>query len=207
MLASRRADSAAADLAEGYPRARIRDFRADLTEDSLLEEWIACVRASLDRLDVLVHSAGTISLGDVESMGVEDLDRLYRLNLRVPVRLTQALLPLLRAARGQIVFINSTAADKPGELNAHYAAMKAALRVFADAVRDHVNRDGIRVMSVYPGRTATAMQAEVLRREGRGYDSRKLLQPSEVAAVIMRALLTPASVEVTEIRVRPVQKL
>src|SRR5688572_14909891 len=60
-------------------------------------------------LDVLVHSAGIVALGPVRTMPVAELDRQYRVNVRAPFVLTQALLPLLEASRGQIVFVNSSA--------------------------------------------------------------------------------------------------
>jgi NAD(P)-dependent dehydrogenase (short-subunit alcohol dehydrogenase family) len=51
----------------------------------------------------------TVQLGPVGSTSIDDLDRQYRLNLRAPYLLTQCLLPLLTAAKGQVVFVNSQA--------------------------------------------------------------------------------------------------
>ena len=58
-----------------------------------------------------------------------------------------------------------------------YSASKHALRAVADGLRDEVNKKGVRVMTVFPGRTATPMQEEVHRYEGRDYDPERFLQP------------------------------
>jgi len=69
-----------------------------------------------------------------------------------------------------------------------------------------VNRFGIRVMSVYPGRMATPMQEAVHRFEGHPYEPGALLQPSDVADAIVAALDLPRSAEVTDIMLRPMKK-
>jgi NADP-dependent 3-hydroxy acid dehydrogenase YdfG len=67
-----------------------------------------------------------------------------------------------------------------------------------------VNRDGIRVLSVFPGRTATPPTQERLHAlEGRPYRPESLLQPEDVAAVVVHALCLPRTAEVTEIKIRP----
>jgi NADP-dependent 3-hydroxy acid dehydrogenase YdfG len=65
-----------------------------------------------------------------------------------------------------------------------------------------VNARGVRVLSVYLGRTASEMQRGVYEREGRPYVPEKLLQPAEVATMIVTALLLPRTAEVTDLHVR-----
>jgi NADP-dependent 3-hydroxy acid dehydrogenase YdfG len=78
--------------------------------------------------------------------------------------------------------------------------------MLADRLRDEVNPGGIRVLSVYPGRTATPMQAAIYRQEGRPYLPEHLLQPEDVAAVVLHALAMPPGAEVTDISIRPMHK-
>jgi NADP-dependent 3-hydroxy acid dehydrogenase YdfG len=139
----------------------------------------------------------------VETAPVEDLDRLYQVNLRGPYLLTQAVLGLLKAHRGQVVFLNSTVGLEARGQVAQYAASKHSLRALADSLRDEVNGDGIRVLSLYLGRTATPMQAQVFKNENRDYRPELLLQPEDVATVLINALTLPRTAEVTEIRMRP----
>jgi NADP-dependent 3-hydroxy acid dehydrogenase YdfG len=189
------------------PRAaRVVVHQADLASDEGLRGLVARVGTELGRLDVLVHAAGTMHLGDVESPGGGDHDEQYRVNLRAPFLLTKAFLPMLRDSGGQVVFVNSTAGLAGSADNALYAATKHALRALAGSIRDHVNQYGIRVLSVFPGRTATPMQEAVYRFEGRHYEAADLLQPGDVAGVIVAALASPRTAEVTDVVVRPMKK-
>ena len=154
-------------------------------------------------LDLLVHCAGRIELGRVEAIAEEALERQLRVNLQAPFRLTRPLLPLLRDRRGLVVFINSTAALGAGAEAGPYAASKAALRALADSLRAEVNEDGIRVLSLFLGRTATPMQQAVCEHEGRDYRPERLIQPDDVASLVLAAARLPETTEVTEIRMRP----
>jgi len=79
------------------------------------------------------------------------------------------------------------------------------LRAVADGLREEVDRQGVRVLTVFPGRTATAMQEEVHRFEGRAYDPERFLRPGDVAAMVLNALALPRTAEVTDIHVRPMR--
>jgi NAD(P)-dependent dehydrogenase (short-subunit alcohol dehydrogenase family) len=150
-----------------------------------------------------VHSAGALHWGPVETSPVEELDRQLLVNVRAPYLLTQLLLPLLRAACGQIVFLNSNAVRKPAAGMAAYAASKHALLGVADSLREEVAADGVRVVSVFPGRTATPMQRELRRLEEQPYDPSGLLQPEDVTALVLEALSLPPWAEVTDLYLRP----
>jgi NADP-dependent 3-hydroxy acid dehydrogenase YdfG len=181
-------------------------FVADLMRDSDVKSTIAMVEGELGRLDVLVHSAGTIVHGPQESLSVEYLDQQYWANVRGPYLLTQGLLPLLKAAAGQIVFINSTMGLETRANVGQFAATQHAFKALADSLRAEVNAAGVRVLSVYPGRTATPRQAELFRAEGRPYDPKLLLQPEDVADIVLAAITLPRTAEVTDIRIRPMIK-
>src|SRR5262245_658578 len=175
---------------------------ADLESDDGI---FAVARAALggESVDVLIHSAGTIALGSLESVSVADLDRDYRVNLRAPFELTRLLIPALRDVGGQVVFVNSSAARRPGASNVAYAATKAGLRALADGVRQDVNRHGVRVLTVYVGRAATPMQKAVHEHEGRPYRPESLLRVEDVAEVVVASLSLPRSGEITDVAVRP----
>ena len=63
-----------------------------------------------------------------------------------------------------------------------------------------------RVLSVFPGRTASRMQAEVHAAEGRDYHPERLLQPEDVAATVLASLALPATAEITDLHIRPALK-
>jgi NADP-dependent 3-hydroxy acid dehydrogenase YdfG len=186
---------------------RVQCYQADLQVDKDIHELMVRLREDFDRIDVLVHSAGVISLGRLEAAPVEELDWHYRINVRAPYALTQALLPMLKSCHGQIVFINSRAGLTAMANESHYAATKHALKALADSLRAEVNADGVRVLSVFLGRTASPMQAAIHEREGKAYHPERLTQPEDVVAVVINALSLPRTVEITDVRIRPLQKI
>lgn len=175
----------------------------DLIDDDQVRALAEAVDSELGRLDVLIHSAGVHSTGTIDSAAVDDLDWQYRSNVRAPYLLTQLLIPMLRSSEGDVVFLNSSAGKLARAAVGQYAATKHALKAMADSLRQEVNESGVRVLSLYPGRTATPLQEAIHRAEGLDYRSDRLLQPEDVASVVLAALELPRTAEVTEISVRP----
>jgi NADP-dependent 3-hydroxy acid dehydrogenase YdfG len=181
-------------------------YPTDLTCDASVRETIARLGCDVGAVDILVLSAGVFAMDTHELAPIADLDRQYRTNVRGPYLLIQGLLPLLRACRGQVVFVNSTVGLEARAGVGQYAATQHALRAVADALRAEVNADGVRVLNVYLGRTATARQARIFQQEGRPYAPELLIQPDDVADMIVSTLRLPRTVEVTSIRMRPLVK-
>ncbi len=184
----------------------IRCYRADLLVDEEIRDLANGLRSEVGRVDILVHSAGAIALGTIEKTPVDHLDWQYRTNVRAPYLLTQSLLPMIRASRGQIVFVNSSITQAPRANVGAYAATKCALKALAESLRDEVNADEVRVVSIYPGRTAGPLQAELHRIQEQPYNPELLLQPEDIAVVICQTLALPRTAEATDIHIRPFRK-
>ncbi|MGZ9165518.1 MAG: SDR family oxidoreductase [Anaerolineales bacterium] len=179
-------------------------YQADLSLDNDLRTLTRKIQRKFKKIDVLVHSAGVISLGRIEDASIKDLDKHFAINVRAPYYLTQRLLPLLKQSHGQIIFINSSVALRTaGEKVSQYTITKYALRALADSLRAEINRYGIRVITIYPGQTATEMQKRVQKLKGRSYEPDNLLQTTEIASVVLHALTQPKTAEVTDISIRP----
>lgn len=175
---------------------------ADLTDDSQLAWVVSRVLAKSSVLHILVHSAGTCTLDAVVATKTEDLDRNWAINLRAPYLLTRDLLPFVMATAGQVVFINSGAGLNANGMWGAYAVSKHGLKALADSLRQEVRGQKVRVLSVYPGRTASPMQAAVKAREGDSYQPERLIQPSDVSRMVCQALALPRTAQVIDINVR-----
>src|SRR5688572_6285594 len=175
--------------------------RCDLEVDEDLRGAGKQVRRAVGRgVDILVHCAGVYYQGPFGRSTVEELDHQYRVNLRAPYLLTLALVDQVR----QVVFVNSTTGLQARPGVAGYAATKHGLRAVADVLRQELGPRGVRVISVYPGKVATDMQRRRHEIEGKVYEPEKLVQPADVAAVVVNALGLPATAEVSDVQVRPV---
>jgi short-subunit dehydrogenase len=182
--------------------SKVAIYQADLTIDENVRELKKRLEHDFRSIEVLIHSAGVISIGAMERAPVEEFDRQYQINLRVPYLLTQSLLPMLRTGQGQIVFINSLVGLYAKAASGQYSATKHALRALADSLREEVNPDGLRVLSIFLGRTASPMQAAVHRIEGRAYKPELLVRPEDVADLVSSALSLARTAEVTDITIR-----
>jgi NAD(P)-dependent dehydrogenase (short-subunit alcohol dehydrogenase family) len=193
-------------VAAAQKYSRVTGFQTDLTSEEELKTLVVGME-EIGRLDIIVHCAGIMHQGLMEHAPIQDLDIQYSTNVRAPYLLTQRLLPLLTAACGQIVFVNSSVglAAKRADLG-QYAATKHALKALAESLREEVNPKGVRVLSVFLGRTATPMQEAVFRAEGIAYCPERLLQPEDVASVVVHALMLPQTAEVTDISLRPTRR-
>lgn len=154
-------------------------------------------------IHVLINCAATYRSGAWHNSSVAVLDELYRTNVRGVFALTQALLPLLIKAAGDIVFINSSATHSNGLNIGQYAATKHALLALADSLRAEVNSEGVRVLSVFPGRTATPLQESIHLHEGKNYQPAALLQAVDIAQIVTACLRLAGTAEVTEFHIRP----
>lgn len=193
------AQRARAALEARVVRGQVDTVLADLATDAGVARTVAAVAGR--PLHALVHAAGLVRLGTVEALEVEALDAHLALNLRAPYALTRALLGPLRAAAGHLVFVNSGSGRQAKAGWAAYSASKFALRALADALREE--EDALRVTTVYPGRTATPMQAAVRSEEGAAYDPSAFVRPEDVAAQVVALLrMAPPSL-VSELSIRP----
>jgi NAD(P)-dependent dehydrogenase (short-subunit alcohol dehydrogenase family) len=143
-------------------------------------------------VDLLIHNAGTRP--DAVFMETDDkqLSATIITNLMAPILLTKRLWGALKATSGMIVFINSLAGKCAGRNEAVYAASKYGLRGFAESLQYDAVKDGLRVLSVFPGAMKTAM---CNHRED--YD--KLIDPEEVATTIYQLCADRPSLRVTEV--------
>jgi NADP-dependent 3-hydroxy acid dehydrogenase YdfG len=162
---------------------------------------IAAVVEPIVELDVLIHNAGVAYPGRVAESSVDEWRSTMAVNLIGAVALTLELLPALRSAAGQVVFINSGSGIKSSPGLASYSASKFALRAFADSLRN--DEPSLRVTSIHPGRIATAMQEDLTAYEGRDYDPEQFLSPQTVARVTADAVNVPRDAHIHEVIVRP----
>jgi NAD(P)-dependent dehydrogenase (short-subunit alcohol dehydrogenase family) len=185
----------------------VKSYRVDLESEKEIVEFAHRLKEEVGRVDILIHSAGIIATGTIDRAPFESLDRQYAINVRAPYLMTQSLLPLMKSCRGQIVFINSSAGINARATVGQYAITKHALKAMADSLREEVNPDGVRVLSVFLGRTDSPMQEAVHKTEGRPYDQEFLIRPEDVTAAVITSLSVSRNSEVTDIHIRPLKKL
>ena len=172
--------------------------RADLSEAEAPSRAVDATVDALGGLDVLVNNVGFAVHARFEEVTDADWDAMWNLNVMGYVRAIRAALPHLRASKGTIVNLSSTAGKRPSAGMPHYSVTKAAVLSLSRLVADVYAADGIRCNAVTPGPTATAAwlaeggladqqagdREDVLAKVGAGRPLGRLAEPQEIAAVI-----------------------
>jgi NADP-dependent 3-hydroxy acid dehydrogenase YdfG len=190
----------------GVTGSRAVCYGLDLLNETEIRKLKERVTRDFGGVDILVHSAGVIVLSNSATASLIDFDYQHRCNVVAPFALTQLFLPALIERRGDIVFINSTTGLIGTAGASQYSATKHALKGLADSLREELNTRGVRVLSIYLGRTASPMQARVHQLEGKVYLPEELIQPEQVASVVIGAVTLGREAEITDVRIRPTMK-
>ena len=147
VLSSRKAEQLA-ELAAALPGEGHRSIVADLASDGEGERVVE----GAGEIDVLVANAGLGTPGRFGELSGEQIARLVRINLEVPMRMARAASgPMRERGSGHIVLIASLAAKAVTARSSVYSATKAGLRVFGLGLRNDLSRHGVGVSVVCPG--------------------------------------------------------
>ncbi|MGP6174474.1 SDR family oxidoreductase [Corynebacterium sp. A21] len=188
--------------------AQVTAVPADLT--LLLDDAAAADSAplqalfALDKVDLLIHAAGVMEKKTVEEATAADWRLQFTVNATLPAMFSARLLPALRRARGQIIFINSICEQGAHPGHAVYTASKHALRGIADALRDEVSPDDVRVATIAPSGTDTAMMRKAVEQAGESdYHPEYYSDPVEIARAVRLIADTGESTQFTHLDIRP----
>lgn len=178
VLVARR-DSRLQELADriraGFPNTGVSVFAVDLTSPSERERFVSALADHELSPDLLVNNAGMGDYGEFASAEWLKLESMVRLNVEALTHLTHALVPgMIQRGSGAVVNVSSLASLLPIPDFAVYAATKAYVTSFSEALRLELKDHGIPVLAVCPGPVHTEF-GEVARRgeHGREMPSRK----------------------------------
>jgi NAD(P)-dependent dehydrogenase (short-subunit alcohol dehydrogenase family) len=126
--------------------------RLDVTDDAAVAALVSRVISERGRIDVLVNNAGYGALGAIEDVPLTEARRQFDVNMFGLARLTQLVLPHMRAQRsGRIINMSSMGGRLHSLLSGWYHATKFAVEGFSDALRVEVAPFGIQVIVIEPG--------------------------------------------------------
>lgn len=177
-------------------------YIANLAHEEDVNSLKRAVEKDFDGLDILVNAAGLLTMGKVEDVPSGQIYEMFMVNALAPYALAHNFLPAIKRSGGDIVFINSRAGMGARPEIVAYCATKHALKAIADGLRAELYREGVRVISLYPGRVATEMQRQVHERRGQEYNPDLYMPASDIANCVIHALTMPDNFEVADVTLR-----
>ena len=131
---------------------------ADVTTQEGRKATLKAAKDAMGGIDILVNNAGGVRAGRLENTPEPDIQSMIDVNLTAPIMLTRLALPELRQS-GDAVVVNiaSGIALVGAPFYATYAAAKAGIARFGEALRRELKGEGVHVLTVYPGATETPM--------------------------------------------------
>lgn len=201
-----RLESVAEEIRAAGGAARV--VKLDVTSD----EDVAALAADLERVDVLVNNAGGAwGMEPIEVALDEKWRWMYEVNVLGTLRVTRALLPALKAAKGIVLTVGSIAGRQVYTGGAGYNAAKHAERALVEVLRQEVAADEVRVTEIDPGRVHTDFS--LVRFDGDTekadavYAGVKSLTAEDIAEIIVFAAMRPAHVNIDFLQVTPVDQV
>ncbi|MFQ5558210.1 MAG: SDR family oxidoreductase [Acidimicrobiales bacterium] len=172
---------------------------ADVTDAGDRRSIVDHVLHSLGRIDLLVHAAGVFEKRPVDQTDDEFWNRITDVNVAAVMALSRSAWPALSATSGQIVLISSIAATEAFEGDAAYAASKGALEALGRVLALEGRPHGIRVITVAPGQTDTAIWGDEAPPEVRA----RMMPASGVGELIASLVAADRRIAMSPLAIRP----
>ncbi len=174
---------------------------ADVGVETDVAGVVAHITERLGPIDTLINNAGILIAKPFEALSVTDWDQTMTTNLRGLFLVTRAVLPSMRAQRrGDIVNIASLAGRSGFVGGTAYAASKHAVLGFSRSLMLEVRREGVRIIAICPGSVDTTLLRD---QEMMKIVPERILQPDDIATVVLDTLRLPPRALVSEIDIRP----
>ncbi len=180
------------------------DAQAAPTDVRDPDQVATAVDGALDRhgrLDVAISNAGTGVFGDVDEVELEEFHATVETNVNGTFYLTRAVLPALRAAEGNLVFVGSFAGQYPFPGGPVYAGSKAWIRLFAHSVEARAGADGVAVTVINPGGVRPPFAVGEDATQVDRYDEGEAPEPTEIADAVVFACQRSKAATVHELNI------
>jgi len=177
----------------------------DLLDAQACATLVPAALALAGRIDILHANAGLYVGGDLVDTTGDAIDRMLNLNVNVVMKNVRDVLPhMIARGSGDILVTSSLAAHYPTPWEPVYASSKWAIDCFVQTVRRQVFKHGLRVGAISPGPVVTALIADwPADKLAQARASGSLLDPAEVAEVILFMLTRPRGMTIRDVVMLP----
>ena len=180
----------------------------DVTKREDVQELLDTAKATYGRVDVIFNNAGLMPLSPLDSLRIDEWDRMIDVNIKGTLYGIAAALPYMKAQRsGHVINVSSVYGHKVVATGAVYCATKHAVRAISEGLRQEVKDYNIRVTTISPGAVRTELTDHItepgLADDVKDIVSRIGVPASTMASMVAFAISQPDDVDVNEILFRP----
>jgi short-subunit dehydrogenase len=192
VLAAARSVELLEELASGIRAAGhlLQTVQADVTSPADRQKMVEAAQGCFGGLDILVNNAGIGATGHFADVAPERMRKIMEVNFFGLTETTRVFLPILKKGnRPAIVNISSIAGKRGIPARSEYSASKFAVQGFSEALRAELAKDGIDVLVVCPGFTATNFSQNMIEQKALiQYDHLRGMTPMQVALATLKAI-------------------
>ncbi|KAK9527691.1 hypothetical protein VZT92_014231 [Zoarces viviparus] len=169
---------------EEFHSDRMKVVQLDVCSDEQVDQAVEYVKENLEDTETglwaVVNNAGVSTFGEVEFTPMDTYKQVSEVNLWGTIRVTKAILPLIRKAKGRVVNLSSMNGRMGGALQSAYTVSKYGLEAFSDCLRYEMKTRGVKVSIIEPGNFAAA--TSIMTRDAVASTANKLWSeaPSQV---------------------------
>ena len=173
----------------------LKTIQLDVTDSNSVDNAIKSIMEQSGRIDVLVNNAGYGLVGAFEELGIEEIKQQYETNLFGVIRVTQAVLPIMRKQKSGIIVNMSSGAGRFGYPNGSaYVSTKFALEGLSESIAYEVEPFGIKIVLVEPGFVRTNF-SNVVAKKSQSTNSQYSKMTEKMAASIDQMKVNSSSPE------------
>lgn len=183
------------NLSRTSSKLNLTNIQTDLTKNEDIEDAIDVIKKEHNDFDLLILCAGVLHWHDVGEFPVDEIDKDFAVNITGTIKLTNGLMPIIRQNKGDVVIIGSTSSFVSYGKDSVYVSAKHAVLGFIRGLQAEYKKEDVRIIGFHPG----GFNSQLHVKAGSGLDSKDLMDPADLASLIINILELPRTVEVSEI--------
>jgi 3-oxoacyl-[acyl-carrier protein] reductase len=175
-------------------------FPCNIASSANVEQTYKKISSEFD-IDCLVNNAGITSFKRAEENSINEINDIINTNLLGSIYTIKSVLPdFIKAGKGTIINILSVVVTKVFTHSSAYAASKMGLLGYTNSLREEVRKYNIRIINIIPGATETSIWSQEIRKN----NQERMMNPENIARLIVSAYLQKDNIVTEEILVKPI---
>jgi uncharacterized protein len=183
------------NISRTHSKLDLINIKADLTKNKDIVNVIDKIKKEHKDLDLLILCAGVMHRHFVGESPLEEVDDDFSVNVTSSIKIIDSLISLIKKNKGDIVIIGSTSAFQSHDETSVYSSTKHAILGYIKALQLELKKENVRVIGFHPG----GFKSQLHIKAGSKLKQEDLMDPKDLAQLLMNILELPRSIQVSEI--------